>query len=420
MQAIVDRPGFSSKLITKKSIRILRTFSADSSEMAQTLSVDSTWPQKIEYAISIPTSSYPMGSSLPISFNLVPLVKGIGIAKIVCSLKEYQSHHIKTGYSNQISHKEVDRTICSTTLTDFDTDVTQWVIEQSLLIPDQLSNCVQDCEAGAFKVRHKAKFVVSISNPDGHISELRAALPVTILIPPQLFGGSSMPMMNPSDPENQLPSYDSHVYDRMYDGIATPLPSGMNTPALSRSRRNSTEAPDTDSEAHRRALVDGLSRLTSMSGSRSGPVSVSGSRSGSITPYNRSAPNSYTSAPGFSLLAGSPGAPDVEHRSYPHSPMNTTFLDDAVPPVPFTAEDLLELNRIPSYGTASTYATAGPSSRDLPQYDESSNQSTGPASGSNTPAVTPSVARPPAARTTSHRAGVLRAAHDRLTRSRDP
>lgn len=436
MQATVDRPGFSSNLFTKKHIRIVRTLSVDSLEMAQTLSVDNTWPNKIEYAISIPTKSYPIGSPIPISFKLVPLLKGLSIAKIICTLKEYQSFTIKAGYHGSPAAKEVDRTICSTTLTDIEKDVPNWEIEQSLQIPPTLTDCVQDCEVGHIKIRHKLKFTVSLQNPDGHVSELRAALPVSLLIPPQLFnGGGSFTTMNPNDPDNQLPSYDSHIYDLLYDGIETPLPSGMNTPAQSRSRRNSMDGADSqNTEATHRALVAGLHRLTmTPNGHRTPPVNghvvSSGVDTGTATPSSghstphRSAPNSFTPAFSVDELAASLEHSHSGASSVRQSPRITP--QEHEPPAPFTAEDMEGLNRIPSYGTATTRAAAGPLSSSLPDYENTGSTTN---SGASTPslaqpaaltAVPPSLARPPAARTTSHRSGVLRAAHDRFTRARD-
>lgn len=431
MQAIIDRPGFASNLLTRKHIRIVRTLSIDSLEMAQTLSVDNTWPNKIEYAISIPTKSYPIGSPIPISFKLVPLLKGLNIAKIVCTLKEYQSFTIKSGHHGSPAAKEVDRTVCSVTLSELEKDVPNWEIEQNLQLPSALTECIQDCEVGHIKIRHKLKFTVSLQNPDGHISELRAALPISLLIPPQLFsGGTNFSAMNPTDPENQLPSYDSHVYDRLYDGIETPLPSGMNTPAQSRSRRNSIEGDSHDSEATHRALVAGLHRLTTVSGQSTPPINVNGHANGSggstglatptsgnTTPY-RSAPNSFTPAFSVDELAAS-----LEGTTRPvrHGSPAIMAQDNEIP-APFTAEEMEGLSRIPSYGTATTRAAAGPLSGSLPDYNTSAPISTNN-SGSNTPLhaqpSAPMLARPPAARTASHRSGVLRAAHDRLTRSRD-
>lgn len=397
--------------------------------MAHTLSIDNTWPDKIEYSINIPTKSYPLGSRLPISFNILSLLKGVSIPKIAITLKEYQVYLITRGLNNGPGIKEVDRTICTTTVPDLDPNATQWVLEHSLQIPSALTECVQDCEAGQMKIRHKLKFVVSIMNPDGHISELRAALPVTILLPPQLFGGIDFSFLDPTNPRNQLPTYDSHIYDRLYDGLETPLPSGMNTPATSRSRSNSIDVPvRQENEISHRALMDGLSSLTSINGQRSTPVSISGSYgntgsttpvSGSATPY-RSAPGSYSAAFTSDELAASLG-PEVEHRSVAHSPNIAAVDIQNPPPLPFSTEDLEALNRIPSYSTATTRAAAGPISNSLPDYNMAEVEETGgnTASGVAQELTSQPLARPPVARVTSHRSGVLRTAHDRLTRSRN-
>ncbi|CCG82675.1 Arrestin domain-containing protein [Taphrina deformans PYCC 5710] len=428
MQAVVERPGFSSNLCTKKNIRIVRTLSIDSLEMAQTLSVDNTWPNKLEYSISIPTKSYPIGSPIPINFKLVPLLKGLSIAKIVCTLKEYQAYSIKSGYHGVSATKEVDRTICSTTLMDIEKDVPNWEIDQSLTIPSSLTDCVQDCEVAHIRVRHKLKFIVSLQNPDGHVSELRAALPVSLLIPPQLFSDGFSAPLNPTDPQNQLPSYDSHIYDRLYDGIETPLPSGMNTPAQSRSRRNSNEGGgNLETEAARRALVAGLHRLTAASGTNTPSATFNGSgidtgsatpNSGHSTPH-RSAPSSFTPAFSVDELVTS-----LQHTGSIHSAGRSPHMppQEREVPAPFTADEIEGLSRIPSYGTATTRAAAAPLSSSLPDYDHSqpiSGANSGTATPNHVQPTAPTLARPEAARTASHRSGVLRAAHDRFTRARD-
>ncbi|ORY81456.1 or S-antigen, N-terminal domain-domain-containing protein [Protomyces lactucae-debilis] len=412
MTATVERPGFAHNLTTHKTLRVVRTLSIDSLEMAQTLSVDNTWPNKIEYAISIPTKSYPIGSTIPINFKLVPLLKGLQIAKIVCVLKEYQSLSIENGYHGAPAKKEVDRTIATCTIDNLDKNVPNWDIDESLTIPSSLNKCTQDCEVVHIKIRHKLKFTVGLQNPDGHISELRAALPVSLLIPPTLFsGGTSYSNLNSADPANQLPCYESHIWDRLYDGVETPLPSGANTPA--RSRRGSFEAGAAgtlDSEVQRRALMAGLNRLTTSNpgstGHQTPPIPVgNGSAhatgsvtpaSGHSTPHLRSLPNSYshptfTEAELSASLAASgdpipvsgasnsaitsphlrPGASSVEHS---HMPSDDT-------PAPFTDEEVISLSRIPSYTTATTRAAAAPLSSSLPDYMNDS----APGTGTSTP-----------------------------------
>ena len=61
----------------------------------------------------------------------------------------------------------------------------KWEVRALLNIPASLTKCSQDCRIlSNIKVRHKIKFTISLLNPDGHISELRAALPVQLFISP--------------------------------------------------------------------------------------------------------------------------------------------------------------------------------------------------------------------------------------------
>ena len=61
----------------------------------------------------------------------------------------------------------------------------RWHFETVLNIPPSLAKCCQDASILTnIKVRHKIKFVISLINPDGHISELRASLPIQLFVSP--------------------------------------------------------------------------------------------------------------------------------------------------------------------------------------------------------------------------------------------
>ncbi|WWC66430.1 uncharacterized protein I206_100332 [Kwoniella pini CBS 10737] len=72
-------------------------------------------------------------------------------------------------------------------------------------------------------VTHKIKWSCSISNPDGHVSELRCALPILILDHSLLeearsAGASTRGLLfgqTTEEPQIDLPSYSNHVYDRI-------------------------------------------------------------------------------------------------------------------------------------------------------------------------------------------------------------
>ncbi|BFZ56662.1 hypothetical protein PYCC9005_003709 [Savitreella phatthalungensis] len=414
MIATVERPGLATNITCKKRIRVVRTLSIDSLEMAQTLSVDNTWPNKIEYAISIPTKSYPIGSTVPVNFKLVPLLKGLSIAKITCQLKEYQSLSIEHGAGRHVSKKEIERTIGTTVIEDLEKEVTHWDVDEALQIPASLTQCVQDCEVKYLRVRHKIKFTVALLNPDGHVSELRAALPISLLIPPSIFGGSGQ--VDPNDPDNQLPSYETHIYDRLYDGIETPLPSGVNTPAA-RSRRGSvdvagqlgqTSSATLDSEQHRHALLAGLNRLqltsTGAHGTHTPPASVSHhsfhgtpreGQSGSTTPLQVG--NASRLRGEAERHFSEDDIPAGLSRSADRSSARGSSTNlQAVHAAALAAEtqrqqymELQMLSRIPSYETAAHNPSAGPLSASLPDYDSPLNRSNaGSRAGTPGPGVT--------------------------------
>ena len=428
MLATIERPSFAQNLVARKHLRVIRALSMDSFEMASTSSVDNTWPDKIEYAISTPTKYHPIGASITINLKLVPLKKGLTIQKITCVLKEYQSYAIEHGYHGNPARKDTNRDIAELVIEDLERDVNCWDIEETLQIPTSLNDCTQDCEVKYLTVRHRLRFTVTLKNPDGHVSELRAALQLALLIPPNIFSGSpSVGILGVNDPANQLPSYNSHVYDRLYDGVETPLPSGMNTPAQSRSRRGSFDGSHTtDTEQQRRALMAGLNRLTMSSSLQTTPITIaepprSGINSGSSTPGAYHLPNPFR--PG----SFTPTIAEIEVAGDPHSsaPASTGPSPGMIPirpttPPAFTEEEMANLNRIPSYNTAAINVTTFPISPSLPTYpagDEPASPAETPSSSSRTGES--HVTRPPTARTASHRTGILRSAHERFARARD-
>lgn len=185
LEAIIDRGKFHNRMITKKHIRVLRTLTTDSVELSETVAVDNTWPKKVEYSLNVPTKAIAIGSNIPISFMLVPLLKGLRLGEIKIQLVEYSSC---VGYLPPANSEErivVAKVIPKPNENDAHFQMDKWEIENHLKTPDSLSKCTQDCDIGTFiKVRHKLKFTIGLLNPDNHVSELRASLPVQLFISP--------------------------------------------------------------------------------------------------------------------------------------------------------------------------------------------------------------------------------------------
>lgn len=204
LEATIERPK-QPDLICKKHLRVIRTLAIDAVELSETVSVDNSWPEKVDYTISIPTKAIAIGSSTMINILIVPILKGLKLGPVRISLVENSQYcgsyggvinqermvaklklkdplkhvaQIKKKWSlNEAADEGVD--------TDTGEFQDKWEVRALLNIPASLTKCSQDCRIlSNIKVRHKIKFIISLLNPDGHISELRAALPVQLFISP--------------------------------------------------------------------------------------------------------------------------------------------------------------------------------------------------------------------------------------------
>lgn len=220
MKVTIERPGFSSNIVHKKIIRIIRTIPLSSLDFVYTMFVEDTWLNKVEYNINIPTKIYELGGLIPISMRFVPLIKNIKIAKIICSLREYITLKIVSGYHGIPSKYDTTRQISTIKIKNLPEEENEWVLEKTMNIPNSLSSCIQNCDVKHIKVRHKLKVIVTLVNPDGHISELRTSLPVILYISPSVFADSNSYNYHLAR-GFQLPSYDNHVYDRIWDGVSS-------------------------------------------------------------------------------------------------------------------------------------------------------------------------------------------------------
>ncbi|KAF5098886.1 hypothetical protein D0Z00_001872 [Geotrichum galactomycetum] len=230
--------------------------------------------------------------------NLTPLLKGLRLGSTKVFLHEYKVLTTSLGFTNEAERIVAEFTIPAPE--DGFEGRDEWIVDQDFVMPTSLSKCTQDVQISTFiKVTHKLKFAVSLLNPDGHVSELRASLPVCLFISPNVTitslhrrvsgpsngtssvtgpslssGGSSSSHAGPSSAaegeepqEDQLfaaaantnthltgadvnapPNYQDHIYDRLWreipdSSIETPFASEPSTP-YARSRRNSLESHD--------------------------------------------------------------------------------------------------------------------------------------------------------------------------------
>lgn len=269
MVAVIERGRFANNMTCKKHVRVIRTLGNDILELSQSVSVNNTWPGKVDYTISTPNKALAFGSQVMIDVEMSPLLKGLKLGPIRVWLTEQIIIATPMGASHSYERNVMEHVIPAPPEGSLGEDL--WNVRGSFNLPANLSNCTQDCVIHSFiKVGHKLKFAISLKNPDGHTSELRASLPVYVFISPNVpinavsasenlvLFDSTTSGMGASTPEAQAvqsselldlsapPVYENHIYDRLWEEITpaafdSPIHSGTATPAIQRSRRNSLE-----------------------------------------------------------------------------------------------------------------------------------------------------------------------------------
>lgn len=263
LKATVGRGKLAYDLHAYKHLRVIRTLEPGALEFHHAMSVENIWPNKVDYSIVIPQKAVVFGGRINLSMRLTPLLKGLEMGKIHVKLIEIRETCVTGPTGMSIREHKLERDVekweieCDreNNWLDMIEDTGQdgWVIGKPLDLPRRLRQCIQDVNLHGIKVRHKLKLTIALKNPDGHISELRATLPVSIFISPNAPLNEAGDVINPAaaqstEEEDRIapPSYSDHQLDALYDddmtGFQTPGGvSGVNSPFYVHSRAGSNE-----------------------------------------------------------------------------------------------------------------------------------------------------------------------------------
>ncbi|KAK3316167.1 hypothetical protein B0H66DRAFT_604478 [Apodospora peruviana] len=377
LKATISRGFISSDIHAYKRLRIIRTLDPSALEFLHAMSVENIWPNKVEYSIMVPQKAVVFGSSIPLETRFTPLLKGLELGDVTVKLMEAHDIVLQSSTGHTLREYRKEQEVAGWTIPmsrdehwqDMIEDTGQegWVMKAQLDLPRKLGRCIQDVNTQGIKVRHKLKLVVALKNPDGHISELRATLPVSIFISPNMpldedgnlvrqqpqGGAASTPpaAMNSIAP----PGYGEHVLDQLYDevdptGLQTPPPrSGVSTPNNGHSRAGSAEnltamlhgsmaiTPAALSSRLQSVSLEQSNRSQSWSSlSAAAASSVNGPASGTATPRHQIEITHFSPPPTAPLSRqnsdeNSPGTSTPEHDDY---------------------LEMAQLNKVPSYQTA--------------------------------------------------------------------
>jgi len=247
LRATVGRGKLAYDLHANKHLRIIRTLEPGALEFLHAMSVENIWPNKVDYSIVIPQKAVVFGGVVTMEMRFTPLLKALELGDITARLIEVRECCVQgsSGYSvkEHRTEREVSTWKFEVTREEHwqdmieDTGQEGWALTKKLSLPKRLRQCIQDLNHHGIKVRHKIKLTVALCNPDGHISELRATLPVSIFISPNMpldEEGNLVDQSPSQTTEQELttiapPGYGEHVPDHLYaavdlNGFPTPGP----------------------------------------------------------------------------------------------------------------------------------------------------------------------------------------------------
>ncbi|RFU35087.1 hypothetical protein B7463_g1225, partial [Scytalidium lignicola] len=391
LKATVARGKLAYDLHAYKPVRIVRTLDPSALELAHAMTVENVWPNKIEYQLIIPQKAIVFGTSIQLEMQFTSLLKGLRIGLIKVQLQELQEFSIPSvsAMGGEIFHKNTRHIenwqfeLTEDNYRDILNDEGQdgWILTQWLPLPKRLSKCMQDVDMSGIRIKHKVKFNIMLHNPDGHVSELRATLPITIFISPNMpltedgcvVDQTPLNLTAADIASHAPPLYGEHVLDQLYadfdtSGLMTPAPqSGMNTPFNALSRRGSHEDLAVDNTASNTAsngngaippatLTSMLQNLDVDPRHRTVPYRGPGANSGGNTPFH----------PHHAHINSSQNTPTSAPQSNPLS--RRTSEEDKNLEIDYA--DFSELSKVPSYGTALKAPIRGININDaLPNYD---------------------------------------------------
>lgn len=305
LMCTVERGRFDRSFLTARYIRFVRTLHPRNINLTDSIEFNSTWPGKLDFCVSTRRKALAMGTLVPIKLIIVPLVKGLSFKSMNVSIVQHNHVRGLLGTSPEfeiVTHKQ--KLDCS------DSEFTEdgWVVRGNYQVPSSLLEVTQTCAVknDMVNVKHRLRVGIHIRNSDGHISELKANLPVCIFMSPShglvtakhmevdTAHGSftsegdeakqdvifdhredlSADVSQDEDAEDDFddeteecapPLYDQHVYDTVYD---------YTSPKTPMEQLRSHGVP-----ANIGGYFD-IPRATSKSGSRAG------SKSGSSTPID--------------------------------------------------------------------------------------------------------------------------------------
>lgn len=183
LECQIERGRFDRAFKKARHFRIIRTLHSRNVNLYDSIDFTNTWPGKIDFNVSIPRKGIALGSTVPIKLVIVPLIKGLSFKSMYAEIVQHSYVSGLWGQSPGFEHVIGKLKVpCPNPSISDD----HWVIRGTYQLPTSLADITQTCSLknDLILVKHRVRVGIHIRNADGHVSELRANLPVVIYLSP--------------------------------------------------------------------------------------------------------------------------------------------------------------------------------------------------------------------------------------------
>ncbi|KAK6456304.1 uncharacterized protein RJT20DRAFT_150430 [Scheffersomyces xylosifermentans] len=182
VKCTIERGKFEKDLSIAKHIRIIRTLHPQNFNLTDAIDIYNTWPGKIEYNVNLPKKGIAIGSRIAVNMTMVPLAKGLKLRRLLGSIIQHYHVVYPDGRSPEFEQVLGKYHMPTPPQESFDED--KWVINTHYKVPENLKSLSQTCDVkdSIIQVKHRFRISVQLTNKEGHVSELRANLPVCVYI----------------------------------------------------------------------------------------------------------------------------------------------------------------------------------------------------------------------------------------------
>ena len=219
----MERGRFDRAFYRARHFRILRTLHPQSMSLTDSIEFLNTWPGKLDFNVSTPRKALAMGTTVPIKLVIVPLVKGLSFKSMSVTIVQHDHAKGLAGPSPEFE-KLIGRQKLACEESEFTED--HWIVKGKYKVPSSLTELTPSCalKNDMISVKHRLLVGIHIKNADGHVSELKANLPVHIYMSPFHGYVTSRRLNVDAIHGNFIANTDSTKEDVIFDRRDTDLP----------------------------------------------------------------------------------------------------------------------------------------------------------------------------------------------------